>query len=122
MAKQKINQTQYGIKYSTDEQLTGDVWVDGKPIYRKTIILNVVSGAGANTAHGITGMTRIIKWENSFYRSDIGVTFNYLTLPSVESFSPIYQIGVSASNTNIFIAATNMPYNGTAYVTINYIK
>ena len=26
-----------GIKYSTDEVLTGDVWIDGKPIYRKFV-------------------------------------------------------------------------------------
>lgn len=33
MAKQRINSKQFGTTYSTTEQLTGDVWVDGKPIY-----------------------------------------------------------------------------------------
>ena len=30
-----------GIKYSTSEVRTGDVWIDGKPIYRKYTEINV---------------------------------------------------------------------------------
>lgn len=29
-----------GTTYSTTETLTGDTWIDGKPIYRKTFIVN----------------------------------------------------------------------------------
>jgi hypothetical protein len=29
-----------GMQYSTDEQLTGDLWIDGQPIYQRTILLN----------------------------------------------------------------------------------
>ena len=38
-----------GIHYSTDEELTGDFWIDGKPVYRKVCPISVLSSWGPAT-------------------------------------------------------------------------
>lgn len=118
----KITDISAVINYSTSEQDTGVKWVDGKNVYQKSYVISVVAGSGGSVSHGISGLTRVIKWENSFYRSDVGVTFSQLNLPSIESVSPMYAITVALSSTNVVIPGAGMPYNGTAYVTISYIK
>lgn len=35
-----------GSKYTTDEQATGDVWIDDKPIYRKVCTITVAASWG----------------------------------------------------------------------------
>lgn len=50
------------ISYSSTETLTGNVWVDGRPVYRKVIRTNVTLVSGtANVVHGISGLTT--SWE-----------------------------------------------------------
>lgn len=34
--------------YSTSETLTGKTWIDGKPIYRKVVLINSISGTNVN--------------------------------------------------------------------------
>lgn len=34
--------------YSTSETLTGKIWIDGKPIYRKVVLINSISGTNVN--------------------------------------------------------------------------
>jgi len=48
--------------YSSQETLTGEVWVDGRPVYRKVVRgqVNLINGS-TNVAHGITGLTAA--WE-----------------------------------------------------------
>jgi len=45
--------------YSAVEVLTGEVWIDGRPIYRKVIRSSVTlsTSTTTNVAHGISGMT-----------------------------------------------------------------
>lgn len=53
--------------YSTSEKKTGATWIDGKPIYRKTIpvIAPSVSGTASTTAHNISDIDWIIKFEGT---------------------------------------------------------
>lgn len=43
---QKINQKQFGTKYSTSETITGDTWIDGRPIYQRGITGTVTAASG----------------------------------------------------------------------------
>lgn len=55
MASQQITDRQKKITYSTTEQLTGDVWIDGKPKYRKTINIGALPNNTTKTvAHYVT--------------------------------------------------------------------
>lgn len=58
MAQTKLPTSQISDTYSASEQNTGKTWVDGRPVYRKTLRgqVSVVNGT-ANIAHGITGIT-----------------------------------------------------------------
>lgn len=48
--------------FSTVEVPTGEIWVDGRPVYRKVIRTNVTLVSGtANVVHGISGLTT--SWE-----------------------------------------------------------
>lgn len=49
------------LPFSTSEQRTADVWIDGKPIFRK--VLAVAAGPNnsiVNVAHGITGLVDVV--------------------------------------------------------------
>lgn len=47
--------------YSTTEMKTGQVWVDGKEIYRKVVSMGALPNAATkNTAHGISGATAFV--------------------------------------------------------------
>lgn len=64
MARTKaVRQTQTIETFTTAEQDTGKVWVDGRPIYRKVIRGQVTLSTSTVTtvAHGISGLTSA--WE-----------------------------------------------------------
>jgi hypothetical protein len=51
--------------YSYDEQPTGERWVNGKPIYKKSILVNMPSTAWQTMDvdfSGITGLTAVVDW------------------------------------------------------------
>lgn len=64
--------TGYMGDYSTTEQDTGYTWIDGYPIYKKTIDnLNLPSSrGGTSTAHGISNLRNVIKIEAINLRPD----------------------------------------------------
>lgn len=47
--------------YTTGETLSGDIWIDGEPIYRKVININTEIKNGYVYAHNIANLTNIIK-------------------------------------------------------------
>lgn len=61
-----------GITYSTTETLTGDKWIDGKPIYRKVINFGTLpNNGGKKVEHGITNLDKFIKiWGFCYSPSD----------------------------------------------------
>ena len=80
-----------GIKYNEEEVLTGDTWIDGKPIYRKAIEYTG-SGAGTPNIATINNLSKIIKIHGSVlwsgdncYRSVPFASFANLNW----SFSPV---------------------------------
>ena len=69
------------VNYSTDEHLTGANWIDGKPIYRKTIAFGALPNATTkNVAHGITGLDVVVSLEGVARNTIIA---NYLPLTYV---------------------------------------
>ena len=50
-----------GVNYSTTEQSTGLTWVDGSPIYQKTILVNSLDYGGTRSVeHGIENLATVI--------------------------------------------------------------
>lgn len=92
MAEKQCNLLKNGggmSKYSTSEVLTGDTWIDGKPIYRKA-----VQGTFASTNktwrtqnHGISGIDAIINY------------YGYI-LNDMSQYTPLnYVYGVTSNST-----------------------
>ncbi len=51
--------------YSTTEHIVG-TWIDGKPLYQKTINWGTVSSPGATKAHGISNLKQVIKIDGTW--------------------------------------------------------
>lgn len=115
---QKVNQKQYGKKYSTTEQLTGDVWIDGKPIYRKTISLGTLPNATNKTvAHGITGLDSVISMSGIAQSGTIYLTLPYVLPDATNTFIRIY---ITGANLGVTTGIDRTSYTGTA--TLEYTK
>ena len=66
------------VSYSTDEQLTGGTWIDGKPIYRKVLICTARTAlgypggpAGLNTWKVVPGWSVVIPNINEYVNVNI---------------------------------------------------
>lgn len=118
MAKQKINQQQYSRAFTTSEALTGDTWINGKAIYRKTIdIGNLPNSTVKNVAHGITGITSMIKL---YGWAVTGTVFVPLPFISATSVAAAMAINLNGGNIDITTGLDRTAFTG--YVTIEYTK
>lgn len=62
--------------YSTEEVKTGETWIDGKPIYRKTLTYtNKEIGDTTSIAHNIPNIDKITDYEGRF--DDEGETYTF---------------------------------------------
>lgn len=114
-----IKQKDVYFKFSTDEQWTGEYWLDGKKIYTKTIEdtqANFINGVN----HGISniGSYRTVDFNNSFWKVSDSMIYqlgNYES--SVAFITPKY-----ISNTIIKIAVGSSWNGGSLAITIRYTK
>ncbi len=108
--------------YSTEEVDTQRKWIDGSPIYKKTVACGVLPNAAIKTvAHGITGINRIIKMEGYAYRSSPNTLWVNLNWPSTSSAAASIAIGADLTNISIF-TGTNRTEYAESYVTLYYTK
>lgn len=103
--------------YSTSEVDTGYHWIDGKPIYKKTISIGALpNNTTKNVAHEITSLDKIIKWEGA---STNASNNQVILLPSPAN--ALFTIVVN--NTNIVIMTTSDRSNYSySYITLYYTK
>jgi len=66
--------------YSTDEKKTGGTWIDGKPIYKKTITYNTTGVLDFTINTGISNGDSLVKFE-SIMESVVDATPKYGNLP-----------------------------------------
>lgn len=88
-------------EYSTNEHVIG-TWIDGKPLYRKSVSFNNVAvSKNVTLAHGISNADKIIHKKGVFIVDD-GTTFESRDYPLV-SYSGA-MLGFLANKTNIVFA------------------
>ena len=109
------------LSYSASEQATGETWINGDPIYRKTVSIGTLPNNATKTvAHGISNLLRVIKMEGYAYRSSDSYWF---PLPMVYSSGSSHQICIFGDNTNIYVITAEDRSNITeSYVTLYYTK
>lgn len=105
--------------YSTSEKIIGS-WIDGKPLYQKTISCGALPNATTKTvAHGISG-TYSIKSIQGYanYSTDT------MPLPhtGVGDAAGANAISVAISGSNIVVKTGSDRSNYSAYITIKYTK
>ena len=74
-------------EYSTEEKVVGK-WIDGKPIYEKTIIVNgnLTSGSWQALSTGLSNVETVVELKGGCLRSWSGVT-TYISLQYYEDSS-----------------------------------
>lgn len=105
--------------YSTSEVKTNATWIDGKPIYKKTISCGVLPNAtGKGVAHGITNFGELVKLEG-------GATYpgyNWIPLPYPDqSNNGVVGVIINPSVVYIFSGENRSQYTK-SYITLWYTK
>ena len=119
LGKVYVKQKDVYFKYSTDEQWTGEYWIDGKKIYCKVVY---VSGFTKDkyVAHNISNLHRILS-------CDLFVMFNDGTnhmMPRAHKDNDHDGISVQVTKTNLIlqVGQSNGFADVTGYAILKYIK
>lgn len=106
------------MDYSTSEINTGATWINGAPIYKKTISIGTLPNATTkNVAHGISNLDLVIDikgcaWDGSS---------TWLPIPNAGSSSATIEAYVYSSNIVITTGMDRTSFT-TSYVTLYYTK
>lgn len=102
------------MDYSTNEINTGAKWIDGSPIYKKTINFGALpNNSYKDVAHGITNLGAVVKLEGMAYKSGM-----WKPLPYTDAAYIVLDI----MNTNVRISSSWDTSSWSAYVTLYYTK
>lgn len=110
--------------YSTEEVKTGEKWIDGKPIYRKTFVFTATSNTSKKTVTTIDisslSIKEIIQWYGKLksvanYVYNAERTESSSTFTRVESASPYKQLTYHAMGDGNY-------FGGTVTLTLRYTK
>ena len=108
---------QEAISYGGKEASSGVNWVDGRATYKKTISIGALPNTGsANTAHGISGLSNVIRV--SGYATD---GTNHYPLP-YGSPTGADNIEVAINATNIVITTGKDRSGETGYIVLEFTK
>lgn len=107
------------FKYSTDEQWTGEYWIDGKKIYCKVVSVSGFT-KDKHVAHNISNLHRILS-------CDLFVMFNDGTnhmMPRAHKDNDHDGISVQVTKTNLIlqVGQSNGFADVTGYAILKYIK
>lgn len=104
------------FNYSTQEQVVGK-WIDGKPIYQKTINLGELPNESTKTVpHGISNFDHIIGLEGYAQTSTASISIPYVSTNSA------FSIVVDLDATNITVTTGSDRSNLSGYLTMRYTK
>jgi hypothetical protein len=104
--------------YSTTEQNTGRLWIDGKTIYRKHVNLgSLTNTTPKSVAHGISNLSTVVSLTGF---ATNGTVFLPLPLARYNNFAS--QIGLYIDTTNVVVEPGNDRTSYTGYVVIEYTK
>ncbi len=107
------------FNYSLEEQVVGK-WVDGKPVYQKTVACGALPNSTNKTVnHNISNLDYIIKWTGSASQSTgIHIKFPYVNISTLGNSCNVWidKTGIGIETTSNLSAYTK------SYVTLQYTK
>ena len=113
-------------KYTTEEQDTGQKWIDGRPIYRKVVrgTVNMTGSGPSNLTHNIQGLTS--RWELIKYYGNMrlggGLSNNPVkqALPYIES---THQAGIASIDGTYITIYGSYPWGSSEIsIVLEYVK
>lgn len=115
-----ITNDKLNLSYSTSEYATGERWIDGSPIYRKTINFGALPNAGSKSvAHGISGLSRVVLMTGYTRQPSSGRTRPLP--PMTRSANDLLDIFTEGANVTIITNNDWSPYTET-YINLYYTK
>lgn len=118
--------TMPGNKYTTDEQDTGQKWIDGRTIYRKVVrgTVNMTGGSTSNIAHGIQGLTN--RWELIGYRGNMrlgGTLSNNIVKQALPYIENTHQSGITSIDGTYVTISGSYPWGSSEVsIVLEYVK
>ena len=121
----KLKELEKTNKYSFEGVFTGEYWVDGRPIYRKTYNLDGLPAANSikQIELNLPNASRIIDGEGYAYNPENGSDFTFPLISNTASSSNMTIVpNLKRQLINIYSNNTdNSPYTE-AYLTLKYIE
>jgi hypothetical protein len=118
---ENLNEIQKGNVYSTNEIEIGR-WINGKPIYRKTVDLGYLNSGIQEISHNISNVNLIVNVESFFYNE---TNNTYFPIPrAYPTDVSLYQVSIDVGK-EIITLTCGSNFNGTifkGYATIEYTK
>ena len=111
--------------YSTEEVKTGGKWIDGKPIYTKTVL---ISNIKANSTSGTTTQTSIADIPFEYIWIDSGRSFCFVNGSNSYPITYVMSGGLRASmamvqiSTKTITTIVTSQYSADFYITLCYTK
>lgn len=111
------------VTYSTTESVTGDIWIDGKPIYRKVIEFgSLPNNTDKTVAHNISDLDTVVKMECLAEGVISGIKQCY-PMPTTSVSNTTSQIQCYLSGANIDIrTGSNVWTSLNAIIIMEYTK
>ena len=108
--------------YSTEEVKTGGTWIDGKPIYKKTIQFTTSATGKHSIKHNISNLDTIIEGKGSSKGS--AGTFYIFPMSCAVDNVPAYSISIQDVDKTYmyFFRGTNVTGTVISYITLYYTK
>lgn len=107
----------------TRERQTAFSWIDGRPIWTKTIVGTITAAPGNTTiAHGITGLRTLVCLSGTA-QDATPLIVNGLPIPYTDPTNPNNGIGLSLTPTSIVIRTNNATWLSYLFaVTIEFTR
>ncbi len=117
-----VNATIDDESYNTRERQTSFTWVDGYPIYKKTISGVIVGTAVTTYAHGISKLRKIVEIQGTAQNAE-PMTVDAFPLPYFDPTTLLDGIGVYMTVDHVVLTTGNGTWNNYKFsVTIYYTK
>lgn len=111
-------QTISNMDYSTSEQDTGCKWIDGKPIYKKTVDTGALpNNTSKQVAHGVSNLDIIVSLSGSAKGGTTQITLPYVDTTANASVGAY----VGGDYIRIFTSSNRSDFT-TSHVTLYYTK
>lgn len=101
------------VIYSLEEREIG-VWIDGKPLYEKTIDFGALPNSTTkNVAHNVANLDEIVKLSGAMYNSNEFYDLPFLSLASLTGCAQLF---ADSQNVSISTGVNRSEYNGVVFI------